>query len=659
MTPAQIRKIEAREWWLWAFAILVTLLLTGGVLSFLVPLWHGSAVALYPFDLEETARGLACAVLLFDCWVVYQQVEMRRIRRRFIEQGKLFRLINDNAADMIALVDMDGRRLYNSPSYERVLGYTPQELQATSALAQVHPQDRARVAEAAAEARRTGVGSTIEYRMQHRDGKWLTLESTSSVITDTHGAPSRLVIVNRDITARKEAEEKLLHHAFYDPLTELPNRALLLDRLKHAHDRAIRRPELRFAVLFIDLDRFGIVNESHGHRFGDRLIVEVSRRLALSLRREDTISRLTPGEADDDTLARIGGDEFAVLLTEINEPADAIRVATRLQKALATAFVIDSQEVYVSTSIGIGVSTMPRKSAEDLLRNAQTAAARAKTGGFGGCEVFDTQMHARAVQRLKLETDLHRALERGELRVYYQPIVFLQDGRVAGVEALMRWQHPERGLVSPQTFIPVAEETGLVVPMSKWLLEESCRQIRAWQSGRRTASPLTVAVNISGRQLAQPDLVDSLCSILQQSGIDPGCLELEITETAAMADAERSRRVFTQLKELGVRLSIDDFGTGYSSLTRLQSFSVDTLKVDRSFIARMDTDAASREIVHIILMLAKQFGLSTTAEGIERPSQIRYLKEFGCDFAQGFLFCEPTSPEEVEKLLSAGQPLWT
>ncbi|MGA2991715.1 MAG: EAL domain-containing protein, partial [Candidatus Korobacteraceae bacterium] len=592
-------------------------------------------------------------VLLFDIYALYQQLISHRIRRRLAQREELLRLITDNARDMIAVVDMEGRGLYNSPSYQKVLGYSLEELQATSALEQIHPADRTKVAEAAAEAGRTGVGRTLEYRMRHRDGTWRTLESTASVIVDSKGAPAKMVIVNRDITARKRAEEQLLYRALHDNLTNLPNRALLADRLQQAFTHARRHAEYKFAVLFIDIDDFKKFNDSFGHTFGDQLIIEVGRRITESLRCEDTVSRMTLWNDDGETIARLGGDEFAVLLNDIRDPTDALRVANRIHQVLAIPFTINSHEVFASASIGIALDAPALEMPEDLLRDADIAMYRAKALGKNRCEVFDTEMHARAVHRLKLETDLRRAVEREEFRVHYQPIISLQNGRIAGLEALLRWEHPELGLLSPGDFIPIAEATGLIVPISRWVMFESCRQLRLWHLLYPSDPPLSIAVNISSKELARPDLVDNVRSALQYTGIDPHCLWLEITETAAMEDADMTRSVLTQLKELDICLSIDDFGTGYSSLTRLQSFPVDTLKIDRSFINNMDKDTATREIVRVIIMLGQHLGLKLVAEGTERIGQVNDLKELGCEFAQGYFFSKPVNPGAVEKLLMA------
>jgi PAS domain S-box-containing protein len=655
--PPEVSRIEGREWWLWGFAVAVTLALTLGIISFTFPWFNRETDVGYWFDLREWVRGLAALVLLFDFYAVYQHLQLHRIRRQLAERDQLFQLISENAADMIALVDSDGRRLYNSPAYLKVLGYSPEDLKATSSIEQIHPDDRPRVLKAAEKARLSGQGERVEYRIRHKDGSWRTLESTACAIRNARGQTDKLVIVNRDITERKRAEEMLVHNAFHDGLTNLPNRALFLDRLQHALTLSKRHSNYKFAVLLIDVDEFKIINDSLGHTAGDELLIQIGQRLKDSVRRADTVSRPRTSEVpgrptDDDTLARLGGDEFAILLDDIRDPIEAVRVAERLQAELATPFVTNQQEIVISASIGIAASTSPHTRAEDLLRDADIAMYRAKRAGKARCEVSDTAMHANAVKRLRLETDLRKALDQGEFRVYYQPIVSLQTGKITGFEALTRWQRPE-GILAPIEFIAVAEEIGLIIPMNRQLLLEACQHLRIWQSEFPSSPPLTMSVNITFREFAQPDLASEIRKSLEQTGVDPGCLQLEIIETIAMRDAEKSGHVLSQLKALGVRLSIDDFGTGYSSLSRLRRIPVDTLKIDRAFISHMDSDPESREIVRIIIMLAHNLGLKVVAEGTETEEHINLLKQLNCEMAQGYFFSRPADDQAMLKLLAS------
>ncbi len=654
--PAQMRQIEGREWWLWGFAVAVTLALTLGIVSFTFPWFRWDADSSYWFDLREWVRGLAGLVLIFDFYTVYQHMQLHRIRRQLAERDQLFQLISENAADMIALVDCDGHRLYNSPAYKKILGYSAEDLKTTSSMDQIHPDDRLRVLQAAENARMSGQGECVEYRIRHKDGSWRTVESTASAIHNAKGQTDKLVIVNRDITERKRAEELLAHNAFHDGLTNLPNRALFLDRLQHALTLSKRHSNYKFAVLLIDVDEFKIINDSLGHTAGDELLVKIGQRLKDAVRRADTVSRpRNPGLPDkrsnDDTLARLGGDEFAILLDDIRDPIEAVRVAERMQGQLATPFVVNQQEIVISASIGIASSTSPHTQAEDLMRDADLAMYRAKRAGKARCEVSDTAMHANAVKRLQLETDLRKALEQGEFRVHYQPIVSLQTGKITGFEALTRWQRPE-GILSPIAFIAVAEEIGLIIPMNRLLLREACQHLKSWQAEFPATPALTMSVNITPKEFAQPDLASEIGKTLREVGLDPACLQLEIIETIAMGDAEKSGHVLAQLKALGVRLSIDDFGTGYSSLSRLRRIPVDTLKIDRTFIMNMDTDPENHEIVRTIIMLAHNLGLKVVAEGTETESQINQLKQLNCEMAQGYLYSKPANDQAMLKLLA-------
>jgi len=649
-----MRQVEAREWWLWGFAVTVTLVLTVGIVSLTFPdshFWQNSEWV----DLREWARGLAGLVLLFDIYTVYQQLQLQQIRRELNQRNQLFEVITENAADMIAVVDCAGNRLYNSPAYQSVLGYSSEELKSTSSMEQIHAEDQQRVVEAAEKARLTGRAERLEYRMRHRDGTWRILESVATAIPNEDGQTDKLVIVNRDITERKRAEETLAHNALHDTLTNLPNRTLFLERVRHVLALSQRHSGYKFAVLFIDLDEFKIFNDSLGHAAGDALLIQIARRLTASSRSADTISR--PGMVKDSSavttdqsLARLGGDEFTVLLEDIRDCGDAVRVAERIQERLGIPFVVEGQEVVTSASIGIAFCATSYTSSEDLVRDAEIAMYRAKREGKARCQVFDSAMHTFAVKRLRLETDLRRALELGEFRVHYQPIVSLQSGKIAGFEALSRWQRPE-GLLSPAHFIQIADETGIILPMNRQLLGEACRQLRAWHSEFPCDPPLTMSVNVTPKQFAQPDLAAQIEAIVAEVGIDPASVEVEITETIAMADPQRSSLVLAELKALGVHLSIDDFGTGYSSLSRLQGFPVDTLKIDRTFISRIDTDGETSEIVRIIIMLAHNLGLTVVAEGAETAGQVSLLKELECEQAQGYFFARPGDQAAAQALL--------
>lgn len=656
----RMRQVEGREWWLWGFAVAVTLVLTFGILSLTFPGFHLPTDGIYALSLKEWVRGLVALVLLFDIYTIYQHLLLQRVRRQLAENNRLFQLISENAADLIAVVDRNGHRLYNSPSYQRILGYSPEELAATPATHQIHPDDCARVLEAAEKARLTGTGERLEYRIRHKDGSWRVLESTASAIRGPNGESEGLVVVNRDITDRKRAEDLLVHSAFHDGLTDLPNRALFLDRLGRAIAVARHHADFKFAVLFIDIDGFKVFNDSLGHAMGDTLLIQIAQRLTACLRRADTISRARFGDSPElptgeNTLARPGGDEFVVLAEELGNPSDAIRVAERIQEKLAVPFSLGSHKIGVTASIGIVFKGhVGNEAPEELLRDAEIAMYRAKHSGKARCEVFDNAMHAGALKRLQLETDMRKALELGEFLVYYQPIVSLRNEQIVGFEALTRWQRPQ-GIVMPGEFIAVANETGVIVSINQQLMLDAFRQLRRWQELFPSDPPLTMSVNISPKQFQQADLSAQIGQILQQSGVDPNCVNLEITETIAMADAEKSAIVLQELRALGVHLEIDDFGTGYSSLSRLQSLPVDTLKVDRAFVSRMDSDLETHEIVRIIVMLAQNLGLKVVAEGVETEEQVELLKRVSCKLAQGYLFSKPAAPHAVEKLLECNK----
>ncbi len=594
---------------------------------------------------------LAALILLPYVYIGFQRVLHRR-------QNELFRLISENAADMIALVEVTGKRLYNSPSYEKVLGYSARELAETASLEQVHPNDRGTLIEAGKQARLTGIGKRLEYRMRHKDGSWRVLESTANPIRNRKGQVTQLVIVNRDITERRRMQHQLEHNAYHDALTDLPNRTLFLDRLQRATDYAKRHPEFNFAVLFIDIQGLAIFNETMGHAVVDQLIIDISNRLRTHVRHDDLISRSSVSgdnselaAVDDETLARMDGDQFTVLLEGIKEPSEPMRVALRVQECLAEPFTANGLDVFTFASIGIALSSSASQKPAEMLRDADIAMCRARAQGVSSCEVFDSNMHAMVVRRLNLESELRKAIDRDELRVLYQPIIHLATGRMAGVEALIRWCR-EGVLVAPVDFIDIAEDTGLIVPIGRWILREACRQAHEWHGGFRTDPLLTVTVNVSPRQFAQSNLVADVAAALQESRIDPWTLQLEITESAAMSDPQKALRIFSQLKDLGVRLSIDDFGTGHSSLSRLRGFPVDVLKIDRSFISGIEKDEDSREIAHLITTLAHHLDLKVIAEGIETAGQRVHLSQFGCEFGQGYLFSPPVDRFAIEAFLT-------
>lgn len=450
--------------------------------------------------------------------------------------------------------------------------------------------------------------------------------------------------LSSDVLAKRATQEHLLYSTLHDALTGLPNRSLLVERIRHAMRRTSRHPEDIFAVLFLDLDRFKEVNDNLGHFAGDELLRAVARRLEACLRPEDTVARLS-------------GDEFAILLESIAEISDAGRVAERIEEALSFPINLGGAEITTSASMGIVTSSLAQDQPEQLLRSADMAMYRAKAAGRARYEMFDRTMHADALHRLQLETDLRRAVERNEFRLHYQPVVSLKTGRVTGLEALLRWEHPERGLVQPGEFIPVAEETGLIVRIGRWVLGEACMQLRQWQRGRRRGEPLTIGVNLSVRQFAQPDLVNQLSRVITESGIPPETLRVEITESAIIDRGGTAASVLEQIRALGARVHLDDFGTGYSPLIYLHRLPLDAIKVDRAFVSTMDSDEKNLQLVRTILTFARIVGLSTVAEGISSAEQLRELRTLECEYGQGYLFSAPIPHDAVSDLLAA-DPVW-
>ncbi len=437
--------------------------------------------------------------------------------------------------------------------------------------------------------------------------------------------------------ALRESKEKFRHAAFHDALTDLPNRNQFTETLKFLLEESKKKPDFNFAVLFLDLNRFKTVNDSLGHSTGDQLITHVARRLAGSI-------------VESDLVARFSGDEFAIVIKEVKDVNEMLNFAELIKHKVSTPFVIGGRKIFTSVSIGIAMGNSSYSEAEEILRDADIAMYQAKESGKDYV-IFDKIMHTRAVTRMQLETDLRTAIERRELCVYYQPIIDLEKMRLAGFEALMRWNHPTRGLVPPGEFIPVCEDTGLIVPFTLWILDESCRQLAEWNR-EYPETPLMMSVNLSGKHFAQNDLVEQISDVLAETGINPVNLKLELTESAVMENADRIILMLRELKKLGVQLSIDDFGTGYSSLSYLHRFPIDTLKIDRSFVSEMETGSENGEIVRTIIALAKTLRMNVVAEGIESIHQIHQLQILNCEYGQGFLFSRPVPQREAEKLLS-------
>lgn len=524
----------------------------------------------------------------------------------------------------------------------RIFGQEPQSFDATydKFMALFHPEDRAQ-----ALAVYRGCLETLEPfetsdRIIRPDGSIRTLATWGEVICDDEGKPARMVGICWDISERRAIEEQLVREALHDRLSGLPNRALLLDRLTQGLG-ALRRHGTSLAVLFIDIDHFKVINDSLGHEAGDEVLIEVARRLESAMR---------PG----DTVGRFGGDEFVVLCEALDHPAQALVVASRLQAALNEPVVVHDAEFVITVSIGIALPVSSADDAGALLRDADAAMYRAKQNGRARSVLFAEVMRAEAMDRLETETQLRRALTDNQLRVHYQPLVDVTGGSLVGMEALVRWQHPTRGLVAPNDFIAIAEETGLVIPLGEWVLERACEQLVSWQRDHPQHGQLSMAVNLSGVQVGSADLSERLDAILERTGVRRSSIELEITESVLMRTAEDTMKVLSDLKALGVRLSVDDFGTGYSSLSYLKRYPVDTLKIDRSFVDGLGRDPEDSAIVEAIQALALSLGMTTIAEGVEEEIQLVELRRLGCTSAQGFLFSKPKPAEELVELLTLG-----
>jgi diguanylate cyclase (GGDEF)-like protein/PAS domain S-box-containing protein len=566
--------------------------------------------------------------------------ERIRGEERLRESEEKYRTLFEESRDAVYMSTLDGRLLDVNQAFVELFGHAAGELPSRLEELYLDASDRQRFRD---EIFRTGYVRDYELRLKKRDGAAIHALLSATLRRAPDGKVTGFQGIIHDITARKRVEEALAYGALHDALTGLPNRALFVDRVSQALERVRRGGERPFAVLFVDLDRFKVVNDSLGHGLGDRMLAAIARRLQPLLR---------PG----DTLARFGGDEFTVLLDEIAGPLEATHTAERLLDALSEPFTLERHEVFTTASAGVAVST-GHEDAEELLRNADAALSRAKLLGKNRYEVFDRAMHAQAMERLQVETDLRRALDRGEFALLYQPVVALSSGRIAGFEALLRWRHPERGTVSPTVFIPVAEEMGLIHALGRWVIEEACRQAKTWADRFSGREEFRVSVNLSAAQFSQGDLVDHVRRTLEACGIPPGMMHLEITESVILEHAGPAQALLAGLRELGVALCMDDFGTGYSSLGYLHRFPLDELKIDRSFVARMTREEKNAQLVHAILALAQNLGVRTVAEGVEAREQLAALRELGCDYAQGFLFAEPLTPEAAEALLEQ-DPRW-
>ncbi|ETX02713.1 MAG: hypothetical protein ETSY1_02605 [Candidatus Entotheonella factor] len=572
---------------------------------------------------------------------IRNQVARKHAEETLRESEARFALAMQGANDGLWDWNLVTDEIYYSPRWKAMLGYAEDDIAHTPSewFDRIVAEDLERV-NSAISSHLAGYTDHFEceHRMIHRDTSRRWVLSRGLAVFNRDGEATRIAGSLTDITARKVA----------DPVTGLPNRLLFLDRLGRAIERHKRHSDGLFAVLLLDLDRFKTVNDSLGYAAGDLLLVTVANRLEESLRAEDLVVRY--GESQ--SLARLGGDEFAILLEDLTRASDATRVANRLQETMKQSFGIEGHEIYATVSIGIALSSTGYESPDDVVRDAEIAMHRAKAHGKACHEIFDSEMHVRAMTRLKVETDLHQALEKQEFTLHYQPIVRLETGRIHGFEALIRWQKPEQGFVPPAQFIPIAEETGLIIPLGAWVLNAACYQMRLWQEQFPDHGPLLMSVNLSGKEFLQPNLVAQIDQALQRSGLSAECLKLEITESVIMDNASEATTMLEQLRELGAQISIDDFGTGYCSLSYLHTFPLDVLKVDRSFVSRMADAPNNAEIVRTIVVLAHNLGLEVIAEGVETEEDVERLSALGCEYAQGYFYSRPLTAEQATEALS-------
>ncbi len=565
-----------------------------------------------------------------------QQVELA-LRESEERYALAMRGANDGLWDW----DMRTNEVYFSSRWKSMLGYGDEDIttRLSEWFSRVHPEDIERLKlDISAHIKGLSPHFVNEHRMMHKDGAYRWMLSRGFAIRSADESPYRMAGSLTDTTDRKYAEEKLLQNAFYDGLTKLANRALFMENLRFAVERAKRRPEYQFAVLFLDLDRFKNINDSLGHMMGDKLLIEIARRIEVRRRATDTV-------------ARLGGDEFVILLDDVGNLASVTGIANELLVSLAEPYRLGSHDVQITTSIGVVLSAAGYERSEDVLRDADIAMYSAKASGRARYEIFDPVMRERILERLELEVELRRALANQELRVYYQPIVSLITKNIIGFEALVRWPHEKLGFLTPSQFVPLAEDTGLIIPLDRFVLKEACRQMAEWHQQLPFDPPLTISVNLSGKQIVQPDLIAHIQQVLTDTALEPQYLKLEITENVILEDNRLTLEVFKELQKLGVQVQIDDFGVGYSSLNYLSQFPINALKIDQSFVDQMLNDNNQLEIIQAIVTLTHRLGVGVIAEGMETTGQMDTLKSMGCEFGQGYLVSMPLDRDASQKIL--------
>ncbi len=568
-------------------------------------------------------------------------IERKKNEKELRRSNERFKLMTRASSDAVWDWNLETNELWWNEGFQKLFGYSADEANRTSAewTARFHPEDTERVSLNIKRTIESGATNwTDEYRFRRRDGSYAYVVDRGYLVRDGNGRSIRMLGSMMDVSEQKSLEEQLTHQALHDPLTRIANRALFRDRVEHALVRAERNSST-IAVLFLDIDNFKSINDSMGHEAGDKLLIAVAERLQDCLR-------------NTDTAARLGGDEFAVLADSVSSTGEAVMIGERILDVFRQPFNLGAKDVYVGTSIGIALSWDQASSSETLLRNADLAMYLAKSQGKGKFVVFERKMHEALVERVELESDLRRGIEAREFVVHYQPIFDLGIGELLGMEALVRWMHPKLGLIPPQKFIPLAEETGLIVPLGEWIIVEACNQVQEWRKAFEGDIDLSVSVNISIRQFHERDLAHVVSRALKESGLPPRSLILEITESFMMEDAETTIVKLQKLKDLGVRLAIDDFGTGYSSLSYLQRFPVDILKIDKSFIDKLGQGSEGNAVAKAIIMMGESLKLRTIAEGIEHPEQITELKGLGCGAGQGYHFAHPLTKEAMVDYLS-------